>query len=262
MEKDEIQGIGMKERIKIYAKEVGVDDIGFASVENYKSPNTPHLKEIFPGAKTIIVLAFQQLDNCESENKQMVSVGNIIVSEFADPLTYKIARFIKKESGSRVMSIVGGPVNIDKKTGLPFGDVSLRHAAIAAGLGSFGRHNLVIHPEIGTKVLFKGIITDLEIQPDTPLKEELCIDCDICVNLCPVNALTEEKKTDVMKCVLNSQPYGVAGFSKFLAKFGESSPEKQKEMLQDGEFRKLYSALSSGSYYVCSNCIKSCPVGQ
>ena len=34
----------MKEEIKNYAKEIGVDDIGFASVENYISPNTLLLK--------------------------------------------------------------------------------------------------------------------------------------------------------------------------------------------------------------------------
>ena len=32
----------MKDEIKNHAKEIGVDDIGFASVSNYKSPNTPH----------------------------------------------------------------------------------------------------------------------------------------------------------------------------------------------------------------------------
>ena len=42
-------------------KEVGVDDIGFASINNYKSPNTPPIKDIYPKAKTIIVLAFQKL---------------------------------------------------------------------------------------------------------------------------------------------------------------------------------------------------------
>ena len=58
----------MKDLIKNFAKDVGVDDIGFASIENYNSPNTPPIKEIYSKAKIIIVLAFQQLDNCENEN--------------------------------------------------------------------------------------------------------------------------------------------------------------------------------------------------
>lgn len=260
MEKGENQA--MKGRIINYAKEVGVDDIGFAAVENYKSPNTPPIKEIFPRAKTIVVLAFQQLDNCESENEQIMSMGNRNLSNFSDPLTYKIARFIKKESGSKVMTVIGGPVNTDKKKGLPFADVSLRHAAFAAGLGSFGRHNLMLHPDMGSRVVFRAIVTDLDVEPDTPLKEDLCIDCDICVKICPANALNEEKKTDVMKCLLKSQPYGLAGCTEFITRFIEASPEEQKSLLQDEKYRKIYNALAFGSYYICYNCIKGCPVGQ
>lgn len=94
----------MKEEIKNYAKEIGVDDIGFASVENYISPNTP-IKEIYTKAKIIIVLAFQQLDNCESENIQIASAGSKILSDFADSSTYKIARFLKQEFKATVISI-------------------------------------------------------------------------------------------------------------------------------------------------------------
>ena len=40
----------MKDMIKNFAKDVGVDDIGFASIENYNSPNTPPIKEIYSKA--------------------------------------------------------------------------------------------------------------------------------------------------------------------------------------------------------------------
>jgi epoxyqueuosine reductase QueG len=43
------------------------------------------------------------------------------------------------------------------------GEVSLRHAAISAGLGAFGQHNLVAHPKFGTRVIFAAVLTKLEI---------------------------------------------------------------------------------------------------
>ena len=163
----------MKNEIKDYAKDVGVDDIGFASVESYISPNTPPIKEIYPKASTIIVLAFQQLDNCESENIQIASAGSKILSDFADLCTYKISRFLKQKFKATVISIPNmTPVNRNTETGLIFADVSLRHAAVAAGLGCFGRHNLVIHPVMGTKVVFTAIITNLNIKSDSPIEEE------------------------------------------------------------------------------------------
>jgi len=253
----------MKEEIKNYAKEIGVDDIGFASVENYKSPNTILINEIYPEAKTIIVLTFQQLDNCESENIQVASLGSKILSEFADSSTYKIARFVKQKFKSKVIGISRHThVNVNTETNLLFADFSSRHAAVAAGLGNFGRHNLVIHPIMGTKVVFTAIITDLDMQPDSPIKEELCTDCNICVDQCPVNALDEENKTNVIKCLLKCQPYGFGGYLQFWTKFTESTPEGQKKMLRDKKYKRLYDALTLGSQYVCFNCIKDCPAGQ
>ncbi len=253
----------IKERIKNYAEDIGVDDIGFASVQNYRSPNSIPIKELFPEARTIIVLAFQQIDNCESENDQFASVGIKIVTEFSHSCTYKLARFIKKQFKAHVMAVPGsGPVNVDKSTRLPSGYVSLRHAALAAGLGNFGRNNLILHPEMGSKVVFTAIITDLDIETDIPIEEKSCINCDICVNQCPVNALAEENKTNVGLCAFNSQPYGLHGSIWFWTKFTESSTEDQKKMLQDEKFKRLYQALALGSQYVCFNCSKSCPVGQ
>lgn len=262
-EKTESSMKGIKKKIKNYAEEMGADDAGFTSVENYKSLNSIPIKEIFPKAKSIIVLAFQQIDNCESENDHFASVGIKVVSEFSQACAYKMARFIKKEFKAHVMTVpISTPVNVDKKTRMPSGFVSLRHAAYAAGLGNFGRHNLIVHPEMGSKVVFAAIITDIDIQPDAPIKENLCINCDICVNQCPVNALGEENKTDFMKCLFNSQPYGFGGYMQFWTRFFGSSPEEQKILLQDEKIGKLHQAMSLGSQYVCFNCTKNCPAGQ
>lgn len=255
----------IKENIKNYAEEIGVDDIGFASIQNYKSPNSIPIEELFPKAKTIIVLAFQQIDNCQSDIDQFASVGIKIVTEFGNESTYKLARFIKKQFKAHVMAVPGpgsGSIMADKKTGLPLGHVSLRHAAQAAGLGNFGRNNLILHPEMGSKVIFTAIVTDLNIESDTLSKEKICIDCDICVNQCPANALDDKYKTNVRKCDLKSRPYGVNGHVQFWTEFAESNSEKQKNMIQDEKFRRLYQALALGSEYVCFNCTKNCPIGQ
>lgn len=253
----------LKNKIIDFAKDMGVDDIGFASVKNYESPNSIPINELFPDAKTIIVLAFQQIDNCESENEQFASVGIKIVTEFSHETTYRLASFIKKQFKARAMAVPGsGPVTLNEKTGLPIGYVSLRHAALAAGLGNFGNNNLIIHPEMGSKVVFTAIVTDMEIEADKPVEKKICIDCDICVKKCPVHALDEENKTNVPKCAFNSQPYGVHGNTQFMTQFIESSPEEQKKMLQDDRYKKLYQALALGSQYVCFNCTKNCPIGS
>jgi epoxyqueuosine reductase len=251
----------MKEEIKKYAQSLGVDDLGFAAVENYKSTNSMDIYELFPKVKTIVVLAFQQVDNCESEDLQFASVGIKVLSEFSHSTTYQLSSFIKKEFDASVMIVPSAaPINFNKDTFLPSGYVSLRHAAYAAGLGVFGRHNLIIHKEMGSKVLFTAILTDLEIEADKPLTEDLCNNCDVCVKKCPVMALEEENKTDILKCLSNSQPYGFGGNRQFWIKFSTSPSKKQEQMLSGEEYRKIYQAQALGSQYVCFNCTKNCPV--
>ncbi len=45
----------MKNIIKDFAKDIGVDDVGIASVTDYKSPRSPSIDKLFPEAKSIVV---------------------------------------------------------------------------------------------------------------------------------------------------------------------------------------------------------------
>ena len=66
--------------------------------------------------------------------------------------------------------------------------VSQKHAAQAAGLGTIGRHSLLITPEFGSMVWLGAVLCTQEIEADD-LKENICNNCNLCVNACPVNAL-------------------------------------------------------------------------
>jgi hypothetical protein len=50
----------MKEKIKEFVLEMGVDDVGIAAVKDYKSPRSPDLLSIFPEAKSFVVLAHKE----------------------------------------------------------------------------------------------------------------------------------------------------------------------------------------------------------
>ena len=253
----------MKEKIIEKARQLGVDDVGIASITNYNSPNSMDVKELFPDVKNMIVLAFQQVDNLESDNSQFASVGIKLISDFSQNVIYQLANYIKTTFNAKVMIVPSsGPITMNKKTHMPSGFVSLRHAAYAAGLGNFGRHNIIIHPLMGSKVMFMAILTDLDLDPDSPMDETECNNCNNCVKNCPVNALDEEGKTDVMKCLSNSQPYGFGGTKQFWSKFMSAKPKDQEEMLNGDDYRLIYQAQALGSQYVCFNCTKTCPLGR
>ncbi len=249
----------MKEKIRVFVESLGVDDVGFAAVSDYSSPKSPSLESILPGAKSLIVMAYRELDNCESENMQVAFGGRMDVMEFTRSCNYKLARFLGRELGAKAMSVPPSyPLNMNLETKGTVGDVSLRHAAVAAGLGAFGRNNLVIHPRFMSKVVFTAVLTDLNLESDPPA-ESACSDCNACVENCPGGALAEEGKTHIMRCLRNSQPYGLSGNIEFWTKFTDSSPDKQKEMVRDVHYWRLYQAGFAGFQYFCFNCMKSCP---
>jgi reductive dehalogenase len=64
--------------------------------------------------------------------------------------------------------------------------------AIKAGLGDYGRNQMVLTPEFGPRVRFSKIFTDMPLAVDAPRTLGMaayCRDCDICARACPVKAL-------------------------------------------------------------------------
>ena len=76
--------------------------------------------------------------------------------------------------------------------------ISQKHAAKAAGLGTIGRHSLLITPEFGSMVWLGAVLTELELEPDC-VQENICNHCNLCVEVCPVNAL-QESHLQQQKC--------------------------------------------------------------
>ncbi len=64
--------------------------------------------------------------------------------------------------------------------------------AIKAGLGEYGRNQMVITPEYGPRIRFSKIFTSLPLQADKPRKlgiKEYCEICTRCAEACPPRAL-------------------------------------------------------------------------
>lgn len=253
----------MKESIRGLVMGWGADDVGFASVYDYRSPNSPLIESLFPGARTMIVMAFQELAACESPSPQMAMNARLDLMEFSRSACYRLGRFVEGKLGSPAMTVpVSYPMDYSTAEKIGVAEVSLRHAAVAAGLGTFGRHNLVVHPRFGTRVIFAAVLTKLDLAPDLPVKKNSCTDCGLCVSNCPAGALDKEGKTDVMKCLRNSQPYGMGASIAFWSRFGAATSEEQKTMLRSPEYLSLYQSAFIGYQYFCFRCFAACPIGR
>lgn len=211
----------------------------------------------------MIVMAFHELSACESPSPQLAMNARLDLMEFTRPACYRVARYVETRLGSPAVAVpVSYPMDFATPQKIGVGEVSLRHAAIAAGLGSFGLHNIVVHPRFGTRVIFTAVLTQLELVSDPPPAQNPCTGCGLCVRACPAGALDVEGKTDMLKCLGNSQPYGMRTSIAFWSRFGEATPEEQKAMLQSPDYMSMYQAGFIGYQYFCFRCLAACPIGR
>jgi len=253
-----------KENIRQFAYDCGADAVGFASLEDYKSERSPDPKKIMKNAASLIVLGYRELDgSVESRNVRISMTARMggIGTSLKD--SYLVARYIEDTYKVKAAPIpYGAPLDMGENSMGFIGDISLRHAAVAAGLGVFGRHNLVINPQYGTRIIFSAVLTELPIASDPPDGARYCENCDRCIKACPAEALEVEGKTDVMKCLTVSQPYGIGDMIRYTKKFIGTSPEEQKSLLRDPIFLHLYQASFIGFQYCCFRCMMVCPAGE
>jgi epoxyqueuosine reductase len=75
-----------------------------------------------------------------------------------------------------------------------------RAAANRAGIGWFGKNTNILTPSFGSWVFLGQVITDLELEPDAPLKKS-CGSCVRCIADCPTGALVAPYVLDNARCI-------------------------------------------------------------
>jgi len=94
------------------------------------------------------------------------------------------------------------------------------------------------------------------------VEEDCCTDCNLCVEACPAGALNEKGKTDRLKCLGISQPYGIRANIAFWSRFSDAAPTERKAMLDSPEYCSLWQAGFIGNQYFCFRCFNACPAGS
>lgn len=68
--------------------------------------------------------------------------------------------------------------------------VSHKTTATCSGLGWIGKNGLIINRRYGSKLSWATVLTNAPLDPDVPVRESLCGECDLCVKHCPSGAVT------------------------------------------------------------------------
>lgn len=211
----------LTEEIKDYCEKIGVDVVGFADTalfERYLEKNRP--QAYIEDSKTVIIIGFHLYDIILDawSHKEGESVWS---HQFADAVVEQLCNrvrrlLLKGGFNSRVIPYSPG--------------LFLKEAAALAGIGPIGKNNLLITDKFGSQVRLRALTTNAPLICGDPItKSEYCNECNICIDSCPSNALSN----------------------------GKYIKEKCYEYLETHR-RKL----SEYTIIECNVCIESCPVGK
>lgn len=196
-----------------------MDLVGFCPAEAMDDePVGKRPRDILPCAKSIVVYGRRLLDGGVQATFRRLEDGNetarSVYSTYGLELvpnwtmlftTFYLANHLENTYGATTQPLANGPEQggMPKNTplpmfagpykgGLPF---SVDHAAVAAGLGQLAWSGFVVTREFGPRVQFGCLLTDLELEYDSPDGGERLCDpekCHVCSEMCPMHALPEK----------------------------------------------------------------------
>lgn len=210
----------LKEDVVEYSKKIGIDKIGFASVDvftefkqrlieqeklNYASgfekgtiEERTEPKRLMNGAKSIISIALaypSRIPNAPKSTKEnrrgifcRASWGEDYHHVLRERLE-KLAAYIQSREPQFIYKIM-----------VDTGELSDRAVAERAGIGFSGKNTMIITKEYGSFVYLGEMITNIPFTPDRPV-EDSCGDCRICLDACPTGALVQGGQLNAQRCL-------------------------------------------------------------
>lgn len=223
--------INLSENIETYARELGAEVYGVASVAAYERefPDKPGPSKFVEGASSVIVvgLPFEpgtvatvlkpELAGLRGKAADDVSTGKVnpagaerfflgeennMIKHELQLMGYRLAKYLRKQ-GYTALHLPPSKQN-DRFRTAPFYHMP---AMYLAGMGTLGLNCSILTPEFGPRIFVTSIITDCTLDAGAPAKGDYCTNCRLCVDSCPINAIDGEGWKNPYACA----SYGCCG---------------------------------------------------
>ncbi|MDL2259035.1 epoxyqueuosine reductase [Eubacteriales bacterium OttesenSCG-928-K08] len=182
--------------LKAYAHSAGAMGCGVASIDRFGSaPEGFRPTDIFSKCQSVVV-TFRQMPAGAilAENPIPYTHAAYKMYEEMDRLSMDLLRFCQTMGVDGVIIPADVPyLYWDDENKHGRGILSLKHAAVQAGLGIMGRSTIFINRDYGNMVYLGAILIDAQLEPDPLIEDFACpAGCDRCRQNCPQQAIGEK----------------------------------------------------------------------
>ena len=255
--------------VKRRAIELGADLAGIASAATLNAfppdprwPQTP--ERISPYVNSVIVLVQRiPAGAFRARLNEPVQYMDMLVMRKMDKTAWRLADELERLGHPTFVTAAQETDWNYKKAS--YGRLSTRHLGVEAGLGTLGLEVNILTPEFGPRVYLTGILTELELEPDQRIAEQVCIgeSCSRCLHSCPADAV-QHFGIDKRKCASEAQEYGFMTMLQFMERVIDAPAEKRAAMLKLRDLFGFWQGLLRvvGSFGDCPRCLAVCPVGN
>lgn len=148
---------------------------------------------LLPGARSVITL----LLNYFPEAQQAEDAPS--VSKYAYGKDYH--QVIRNKLNTLLHQLREQIGDIDGRGFVDSAPVLERSWAVNSGLGWVGKNGNLISKGHGSYFFIATLITDLNLEYDTPFTEDFCGTCTRCIDACPTEAILPDKVVDGSRCI-------------------------------------------------------------
>lgn len=251
------------EEIKEFVLQQGVDIVGIASVDAMrKLPLKRDPELVLPGAKSVVTYGIPMLTGAwDSPSERTKTFHGHVMYEELSRIAYQTGRFIERRGFRASAPPVHLPVDMSAEAKGLAADLSFKHAAVAAGLGVMSHMCTVVTPQWGPRIRFGAVVTDAVLEPDAMMGADLCGTCNLCIEACPVGAISPGFNLNSSRCNRRLVRTGLGASIKFWSEIFKKSQEEREKALMNPEFWELWQTQGLLFRYDCTECLKACPLG-
>ncbi|UCD84041.1 MAG: epoxyqueuosine reductase [Deltaproteobacteria bacterium] len=230
-----------------------VDAVGLAPLDRFgDAPERHHPSRICKDARTVIVLGKtvpRGVLHSPDYGLHFLHRSYHSVYCYLDELGLMLSDWIESQ-GSYLAVPIPSFAPLVFKGPEPWGILSLKHAAVQAGLGAIGKSGLMYHPTYGSLLRLGAVVTSAKLPGDPLISDDLCPpECRACWKVCPARAFNDEGSFSKLTC----QSYTVKHAIYPIA-------FRTEEDLKHIE--RIINTAGYNYWLACDECLKVCPINR